>query len=219
MVKDLTGKKFGKLTVIKLDHKEQVYLSNGYKNGYRYFYLCRCECGNEKIIQDSSLISGKTKSCGCLLKENKAIGELNKTHNQTKTRLYKIWQKMKERCYNKNNNRYYCYGQRGIKVCNEWLNDFVLFYNWAINNGYKDNLTIDRIDVNGNYEPDNCRWLTNKEQSQNRRSNFNITLGNKTQCLTKWAEDYNISEGTVRDRIKRGWDIEKAIKTKVRKRA
>lgn len=215
-MQDLTGKKYGRLTVVNLDHKEQRIVKNK-KYGQKYYYLCQCECGNYKVVESCQLINGKTKSCGCYKKE--IIKTVNKKHGLRNTRIYKIWCNIKARCYNKNNNRYYCYGQRGIKVCNEWLNNFVLFYNWAINNGYKDNLTIDRIDVNGNYSPDNCRWITNKEQSQNRRSNFNITLGNKTQCLTKWAEDYNISEGTVRDRIKRGWDIEKAIKTKARKRA
>ena len=125
---------------------------------------------------------------------------------------------MKYRCCNKNAINYERYGGRGISICKEWQS-FEPFYDWAIENGYQDDLSIDRIDNNGNYEPINCQWQTNKKQSRNRRSNFNITLDGKTQCLTQWAEEYNIAESAVRDRISRGWDIEKAIKTKSRKRA
>ena len=212
-MKDLTGQKFGRLTVLSLDHKEQAYLSNGKKNGFKYFYLCQCNCGIKKVIVDCSLLSGSTRSCGCLVTENNVIGNKAKTHGKTHTRLYKIWSKIKERCYNPKDIRYKNYGGRGITICNEWLN-FEPFYEWAINNGYHDNLTIDRINVNGNYEPANCRWVTNKTQARNKTTNKLYTYKNETHCITEWAEITNISESKLRQRLcKLRWSIERAFNT------
>lgn len=214
-MQDLTGKKFGKLTVLKLEYKKAVVLKNGRKNGYVYFYLCECECGNKKIIQNTSLISGGTRSCGCITKARaKILGLNSKTHGKTKTRLYKIWLKIKERCNNPNSNRFNCYGQRGIKISKKWENDFLNFEKWALANGYQNNLTIDRIDNNKNYEPGNCRWVTQKTQQNNRRSNLNITYKNQTQTLAKWSEQLNINYDKLRQRIlKLNWSIEKAFNT------
>lgn len=157
-INDLSNKKFGKLEVIK------YYGSN--KNG-RALWLCKCECGNMKIVVGNSLVNKLTTSCGC---NNKVKARERKIkHNMSYTKLYKVWQGMKTRCYNKNF-VYYCnYGGRNIKICDEWLNDFVLFYNWATNNGYEEGLTIDRINNDGNYEPSNCRWITRAEQNRNQR--------------------------------------------------
>ena len=118
---------------------------------------------------------------------------------------------MKSRCYNCNVSSYKNYGARGIRICDEWLNDFINFYEWSVNNGYNDKLTLDRIDVNGNYEPSNCRWSTNKAQCNNTRSNVLITIGDTTKTLANWCDFYNINYKTVRDRIKRNWSIERAL--------
>lgn len=138
------------------------------------------------------------------------------------TRLYRIYNAMKTRCYNGNFPAYKWYGGRGITICDEWKNDFKAFYDWALSNGYRDDLTIDRIDVNGNYEPKNCRWVDNYTQSNNRRNNHYINLFNETHTLKEWSDRFKISEKTVRDRLRRGWDIDKAlitpVDTKFRKR-
>lgn len=118
---------------------------------------------------------------------------------------------MNDRCYNKNNKRYKDYGGRGIIICDEWLNDNKRFFNWAKSNGYNDNLTIDRIDVNGNYEPNNCRWITLQQQNRNTRRNIYFTIKGVTKCLKDWCKDFNIPCSTVRYRLKRGLTIEEAL--------
>lgn len=168
---DLVGRKFGRLTVVSEIPK---FSSDGHTR-----WLCKCECGNTKDIDRTHLIQGKTKSCGCLRREmgaakgnqNKNNGCLPKheTHGLCRTRLHTIWSNMKTRCYNSNNRAFKWYGAVGIKICDEWLNDFGYFYKWAIDNGYNDNLTIDRIDPFGNYCPENCRWITRAEQRKTTR--------------------------------------------------
>ena len=135
----------------------------------------------------------------------------NIKHGKYHTRLYNIYRGMKDRCYYKSHNRYNYYGGRGISICGEWLNDFMAFYTWAIDNGYDDNLTIDRIDVNGNYEPCNCRWLTPKEQSNNRRSNVYLTYNNKTQTIKQWAEELGINYKCLWKRHKLGWSDKECL--------
>ena len=194
LANDLTGKKFGKLEVIGVH-------DTGSRKTY---YVCQCDCGNVKVVRADSLISGATKSCGCIKKEqDKTNLTANHRHKMSGTRIYETWQDMKRRCYNKQNVRYNRYGGRGIKVCEEWLNNFQSFYDWAIRNGYSDDLTIDRIDNDGNYEPSNCRWSTAKEQCNNRGSNINITIGNATKSLMCWCEIFNVDYKKVYARYKR----------------
>lgn len=203
--KDLTGQKFGRLTVLKLAYKKP---KNNNK-GTRCYWLCQCECGNTKNVLTEALKSGHTKSCGCLGKEQRL--KSNTTHNLSNTRLHCIWLGMKNRCYCKDNKRYIRYGGRGISICNEWKNDFLSFYNWAITNGYNDNLTIDRIDVNGNYEPDNCRWTTQKQQARNTRRNHYLTYNNETLTVAEWAEKLNIKYSTLISRCYKNWTIEEIL--------
>lgn len=166
--KDITGQRFGKLKVIEKVDKD--------KYGHTR-WLCECDCGNKKIISGKSLRNGHTQSCGCYHK--KQISKLNLKHGKSNLRIHKIWSNIKQRCFNENNLRYQYYGARGITICNEWKDDFMSFYNWAMMNGYKDNLSIDRIDVNGNYEPSNCRWATQSEQNANTRNRKNSTTGQR----------------------------------------
>lgn len=207
-VNDIVGKTFGKLSVINFDHKEQIFTKNNIKNGYKYFYLCLCECGNKIIVSRHHLLFKHTKSCGCI----------TKTHNLSNSRLYKIYNGMKHRCYNPKNYKYKNYGGRGITICQEWQEDFINFYTWAINNNYADNLSIDRINANGNYEPDNCRWVNMKTQQNNRTNNHLLTFGNETHSINEWAEILNIKRETIKSRLFLGWSISKALTTPVRPR-
>ena len=164
---DLSGKRFGKLMVI-----ERV----GTDRNHRPTWKCICDCGTEKVIDGSSLRSGMTVSCGCYGKEQRLKSHI--THRKTNTRLFNVWQNIKRRCYTKTNPSYKYYGERGISVCDEWLNSFDAFREWAYANGYdetaqKGKCTIDRIDVNGNYEPSNCRWVSMAEQNKNTRRSKN----------------------------------------------
>lgn len=193
-VNDLRGKRFGRLLVIGVDDR-------GTKKTYWY---CQCDCGNVKSIRSDALIGGMTHSCGCMKHEQDKIN-LTKHHNHkmSGTRIYSIWQGMKSRCFNVHNPHYYNYGGRGITVCEEWKNDFNSFYEWAMANGYSDELTIDRIDNDGIYEPGNCRWATAKGQSNNRSSNIKITIGNSTRTLTEWCEIFNLNFNCIAERYKR----------------
>lgn len=142
------------------------------------------------------------------------IGNKNaEKHGLSHTRLHRIWHSMYCRCNYKSTNGYKNYGGRGITVCNEWIGieGFVRFYNWAIENGYKDGLTLDRINLNGNYEPSNCKWSTPKEQSNHRRNSRYITFNNKTKTAKQWCDLYKISQTTFNDRLNRGWTIEQAL--------
>ena len=199
MEDSLVGKKIGKLTVIKKDENSKR----------RSRYLCRCDCGKEKIILGQSLKSGNTKSCGCLISET--TKQVHSTHGKSKTRLYCIYNNMKQRCYNPNNTRYKQYGGRGIKICDEWLDDFMNFYNWAMENGYQDNLTIDRIEGNDIYKPSNCRWVGNKTQQNNLRTNTYLKYNGETKTIAEWCRVLYLNYHTVVTRLSRGWKIERAL--------
>lgn len=171
---ELSGKKFGKLTVLKLD---------GTIKGNR-MWKCLCECGNICIVSTNSLRRGNTVSCGCKKKENASLlHENNVTHGKSKSRLYRIWNGMKTRCNNPNHETYKNYGARGITVCKEWSDSFEAFEKWALNNGYRKDLTIDRINNDGSYEPDNCRWADRFTQARNKRKSVKRKRhGKKKRC-------------------------------------
>lgn len=139
--------------------------------------------------------------------------KLAQKHGLSKTRLHRIWHSMYCRCYYKSTNQYKNYGGKGIKVCEEWkhMQGFLNFYNWAINNGYKENLTLDRIDNNKDYSPNNCKWSTSKEQSNHKTNNVYYTFKGKTQTSKQWCNEYKISQTTLNDRLKRGWTLEQAL--------
>ena len=188
---DLTGQRFGKLTVIE---KAETLNKNAR-------FKCRCDCGNEMIVESQKLRNGKTNSCGCLRIE--AIKKANTTHGQTKTRLYRIWHSMKSRCnYDfKGSERYY---GKGIKVCEDWENSFESFRDWAMDNGYTDDLTIDRIDSDGNYEPSNCRWAGKLTQDNNRSSNKKIEINGELHTIAEWSRISGVKYETIRSRLSRG---------------
>lgn len=160
---NLHGQRFGRLVVLRYDHTN--------KNGAAV-WECQCDCGKTKSVMAANLKSGITKSCGCLHSE--MVSQQRKTHGESHSRLHMVWQGMNQRCTNPNRKHYKHYGGRGIKVCEEWRNSFEAFREWALSNGYRPDAargecTLDRIDVNGNYCPENCRWITNAEQQRNKR--------------------------------------------------
>ena len=185
----MLGKRSGKLTVV-----EKIGGSD---------WKCQCDCGNYKIVKTSDIKRQHVKSWGCSFNGNTK----KNTHG---SRLYSIWYNMKRRCNNINDKDYKNYGGRNIKICNEWLIDYSNFYNWAMQNGYQGDLTIDRINNDGNYEPSNCRWVTMKKQLNNQRRNKKYTYKNKTQTLSQWCEEYGFKYTTLRERLK-NMPFEKAI--------
>lgn len=193
--KDMTGQRFGRLVVLGRAEQSK--------------WRCRCDCGNEVAILGGNLQKGFTKSCGCL---NSELSADRKTiHGGYGTRLYKEWSSIKDRCYRPKTAGYDRYGGRGITMCDEWLDNFGAFRDWAMANGYRDDLTIDRKDNNGPYSPENCRWITLKEQQNNRSNNTLITCWGRTQTLQQWADETKISRHTISARLKRGWDTERAL--------
>lgn len=205
---DLTGKRFGRLTVIEQAGRT--------KNG-RVKWKCICDCGKEAIVAGSCLTSGHTKSCGCLQPQRRA--ETLTKHGLRHTKLYGIRCSMIKRCFNVNDKGYKDYGGRGIKVCDEWLGEsgVVNFYNWAMQSGYKEGLSIDRIDNDGDYCPENCRWATDIEQANNKRNNAFITYKDETHTISEWCRIKGISVKTFRSRLSLGWSIENALAIPVNK--
>lgn len=207
--KDLTGKKFGRLTVIRRVENK----------GPHAAWLCVCECGNYVTVPGRYLREGTKKSCGCLRKEIMKKQKYGLRHGCVHTRLYKAWNNMIQRTSNPNKTEYEQYGGRGIKACQEWRDSFEEFRDWAMANGYRDDLTLDRIDVNGPYSPENCRWSDVYTQANNRSDNRFITYKGKTQTMAQWAREIGIKPKTLSARINGlGWDIERAIETPVKPR-
>ena len=203
-IKNLSGLKFGKLTV--MERAEDKRSQNGRNH---IMYICKCDCGKQVVVKAENLRSGNTKSCGCLSSEK--TKERLKKHGMHGTRIYVIWQGMKSRCNNPHSLSYANYGNRGIKVCNEWQNDFDAFKDWAYKNGYKDNLTLDRIDNNKGYSPSNCRWATNSEQQLNKRNNHIVYYKGDYIPLAKLSNITGINAGTLRSRLNKGMSAKDAV--------
>ncbi len=203
MLIDLTGKRFGRLTVI----------SRSDRPGHKVCWNCLCDCGNTSVVEGSSLKNGRIKSCGCWPREesaSRAAKQFTK-HGSSGTRLYRIWKSMRTRCLNPNSRSWDSYGGRGITICPEW-NDYTAFQEWAISSGYRDGLSIDRIDVDGNYCPENCRWATAEEQSNNKRNSRLISINGVTHTLAQWSAIAGINRGTLKSRVESGWSGESLIK-------
>lgn len=193
---DLTGRRFAYLVAEEF---------TGTDSRGRALWLCRCDCGNTRIITGSKLKVGEYKSCGCM--------HYKYGHGQTNTRLYHIWRTMKARCEDPNSHKYHAYGGRGITVCEEWLNSFESFYDWATASGYRDDLSIDRINNDGNYCPENCRWATAKEQANNTRRNRLLTYNGETHTVAEWAKIVGITKTALYHRLSRGWSVKEALIT------
>ena len=202
----MKGQLFGRLTVL-----ERAGTGSG---GYA-LWRCICDCGKETVVIGQHLRSGHTKSCGCNVKDISTVASV--THGMSGTRLYAIWCNMRGRCYRKSREDYPEYGGRGIEVCEEWRASFATFKEWAISSGYRENLTLDRKDPNGNYDPTNCRWATLKQQANNTRTNRLITYNGETHTLSQWADLKGISYDTLRNRLNRGWTVERALSTSPRR--
>lgn len=210
MTKEMVGKQFGQLLVLE---------RAGVDKFGKATWLCQCSCGKTKIVCGNSLRSGLTKSCGCL--QIKRAKEANTKHEMSNTKIYDAWNHAKERCYNPNCSNYKNYGGRGITMCNEWKNNPESFIEWSFENGFDNNLngfecSLDRIDVNGNYEPNNCRWVGKLIQANNTRTNHYIEYNGERKTVAEWARILGINYQTLLRRINNGWEIEKAFTTNVK---
>lgn len=209
--RDLSGKVFGRLTVISYNGIITRKSGTHYKS-----WKCICSCGNECIANERSLLSGKKLSCGCLNKEILKSGICRRKHGMSETRIYRIWRGIKDRCDNPNNRNFDRYGGRGISYCSEWKN-FEPFYEWAISNGYNDQLSIDRINNDGNYEPSNCRWTDILTQANNRSDNTIICFNGETHTLSEWSRITGLDVHTISSRLNRGCSKEEIFNTNYKK--
>ena len=203
---EMTGKRFTKLLVLERRDSRQHGTNS---TDMRAVWLCRCDCGNEIIAFGHSLRSGNTRSCGCIRSELSASA----THRMTGTPEYRAWYSIKDRCNNPNNEDYHNYGGRGIKVCDRWSKFENFFSDMGLRPG---GMSLDRQDVNGDYEPRNCRWATSKEQARNQRTNLRFTKDGKTRCLAEWCEMLGLNRALIYRRIRRGETFERAISRKAR---
>lgn len=204
---DLTGQRFGFLVVLKRAENSKDKQTQ---------WLCKCDCGNEKVIAGKHLKNGSIVSCGCYAKEQRR--KATTKHGFARTKLNYAYDHMIKRCYSSKDKCFKNYGGRGIKVCDKWLNDSRSFYKWAIENGYDLNApymkcTLDRIDVNGDYSPENCRFVDIKTQSNNRTSNFLITYDGLTMNATEWSKKIGLNPKTIIKRIRSGWSAKEALTT------
>lgn len=206
-MKDLTGERFGRLVVLERAGKEDK-------------WKCRCDCGSIVIRRGSDMSRGDTRSCGCLRRE--LARERRSTHRHSKTRLYRVWASIKNRCYNEKVDNYKYYGGKGVKMCDEWKDSFEAFEKWAYENGYDETAgaqkcTIDRIDVLKDYEPSNCRWVNHVVQCNNQTSNVILELNGESHTMAEWARILGVKYTTLRGRIYRGMPPERALTEEVRR--
>lgn len=211
---DLSGQKFGRLLVVSFSgRRERCTL-----------WLCKCDCGNTTIVSTSALKSGNTKSCGCLHREymiernQKMAKHGAKTIDHERDRLYDIWISMRKRCNLPSSDAYKYYGGRGIKVCEEWDKDYIPFRDWALSNGYQKNLSIDRIDTNGNYCPENCRWVTAKTQANNRTNNRVIEYNGEARTIAEWSRITGLSYRIIQYRLDAGWEVQRIFEQSRKRR-
>lgn len=210
VVKDLTGKRFGRLVAVSCVGRT----TNGNAK-----WLCRCDCGGTKIVASWGLVSGNTQSCGCIKAEQNK--EMFTKHGDAahgkRNRLYRIWAGAKTRCYNqRQQNAFRKYGAKGVQMCDEWRNSYESFKLWALENGYDDSLTLDRVDPAGPYSPENCRWATQKQQQNNRTNNRRIEFNGHTKTLAEWADATGFTKSTIEHRLSRGWSVTETLQTPMR---
>lgn len=207
------GDRFGRLVIIK---EVEPWKYKTYK--YRRV-LCQCDCGNTTIASFHQLRYGRVHSCGCYRDEFASkIGKARLKYDKsaTSSKLYSIWHGMKCRCNTRSSGSFERYGAKGVTVCSEWNNDFTVFYNWAISNGYSNGLTIDRIDYNGIYEPSNCRWISAAEQANNRSTNVRINHNGEEHTLSEWGRILGINRQTLYSRKRKGWSDEKILSLSIK---
>lgn len=210
------GARFGRWTALK---KVSPHAVDSEPNQIINKWLCQCDCGNKRLVASTNLRNNSSRSCGCLKSER--TKEAKTIHGQKDTRLYRLWAGIKARCFNPNVKAWEHYGGRGISLCQEWANDFSVFAEWAKENGYKDNLTIERRNVDGGYCPENCLFITQKEQGYNKRNTVYITAWSETKTIPEWFLDSRVkamlankvTEDMFRKRLRRGWTIENAAAT------
>jgi hypothetical protein len=206
---DMTGQRFGRLVVV----------SRAESRNKRAMWNCVCDCGNKVVVAGKDMRDGKTKSCGCYHKEHystppRMTGSKNPSykHGKSGSKLFGVWASIVQRCTNKNNKAFHMYGARGITVCKEWETDFQAFHDWAIANGYASGLSIDRINNNDGYSPDNCRWVCSLTQNNNKRSNILISRNGETHTLSEWARIKNLPYKAVLARYYRHGDTDNLFK-------
>lgn len=208
----IIGKRIGRLTVLRRISDDDCEMKDGE-------FECLCDCGNTVVTKYRRLMNNKYPSCGCWEKEIKSYEE---ERSRIRNRLKSVWKGMIRRCYDENNKSYKNYGARGVTVCDEWRNDFEAFFEWAMSSGYDPNAkrmgcTLDRVDPAGVYSPENCRWTNMAQQQQNKRTNFLISYKGKEQCLSAWCLELDIKESAIRSRLSKGWTVERAFETPIRK--
>jgi hypothetical protein len=202
---DLTGFRFGRLTVVS--RGKTVKRTNN--RGTLTYWVCKCDCGKIKEVLSSDLKKGATTSCGCYQRQRSK--ESNMTHGLSETRLYNIWSHMKERCTNQNAIDFYRYGGVGVSVCEEWISSFEAFRDWSLKNGYRDDLTIDRIDGTRGYEPSNCRWATTEQQNNNKKNNIIVEYDGKRMTLGQLSKTVGVNYCKLWRCVKNGMTPESAV--------
>lgn len=207
--KSYIGQNFNSLKIIDVSYEKNLKTKDTH-----YFFICKCDCGNTTKVRVKRVLNGETQTCGC---RNKGYNYHNSDGlSKNYPHLYSVWNILRHKCYNKNNAKYKNYGARGITVCEEWKHKFEPFCKWAMANGYRQGLTIERIDVDGNYEPSNCKWITFKEQSRNKTNTKYAIYNGIKKPLIVWCEELNLPYNTIRARIDNSWEVNKALETPIK---